>query len=141
MNITKFVTLQRRRVDVVVEYTRSAGWGLCAADALRVIKESFPDVRTELRPLVPEPSNTPMCVVRIDGMLVTNSRNRGSLYLPLKRIGAVIERCRRQRRPASTVYGADMAEKNLAEMSDLELYGVWSKGFITRRDQNWSDSG
>jgi len=124
MNTSKFDTLQQRRVNVVVEYTEFAGWGVCAADALHAIKSQFPDVRTHLLSRRRDRNVAPLLTIRVDSMLIASSRCPGSVFLSLRRIGLAVERCRRLRRPAVTVYGASQN----GEVDELPAVEMWTTG-------------
>ena len=106
MTVTKFETLQSRRVEVTVNYAGTGGWGLQARETLAVIKEAHPDVR--VRRVIQ--SDGAGFRVLIDGKTVAASlapdnREEHTVYLRMSRITAAIEWARRQRRRASEVYG------------------------------------
>uniref|UniRef100_A0A7S0J240 Uncharacterized protein n=1 Tax=Calcidiscus leptoporus TaxID=127549 RepID=A0A7S0J240_9EUKA len=99
---------------------------------MRIIKRGFPDARTHSLTRRRDASAQPSLSVRVDGNLVGSSRCPGSLFLSRRRVGLAVERCRRQRRPAQTVYGA---AQNGA-VHELPTFEIW-----VSRSRRFSDTG
>merc|ERR1712216_735535 len=107
MALQKYQTMQRRRVEVSIQYSKHAGWSACAAEAARTLKGEFPDCRVGVRatPNEPDSDSPSLFCVSVDGMFVAVSRCERVVFLPMQKITTAVERARRQRRPESTVYG------------------------------------
>ena len=102
LTLSKYETMQGRRVRAVLAY--APAFAPLAAEVTAALGNALPDVKVQRVAAAPEDPRVPSISLRVDGVLCTSSTEPGRLYLPLSRIGVVVERARRKRRPKGDAY-------------------------------------
>lgn len=131
LTLSKYETMQGRRVRAVLAY--APAFAPLAAEVTAALGNALPDVKVQRVAAAPEDPRVPSISLRVDGVLCTSSTEPGRLYLPLSRIGVVVERARRKRRPKGDAYTSAAGptrdrrdSKRLAEeLVGLELSETW----------------
>ncbi|CAM9473185.1 unnamed protein product [Scytosiphon promiscuus] len=120
MTVRKFMTMQDRRVPVLIKYSGGGGFKRYFEEIAKVLKRHFPDVIID-REIV-EVSSTreeEVFEIRIDGKLVCAKR-RGKLgvFLHMDTFAQAIRKARQRRRPGSIVYGDQETYMNVKALTD-----------------------
>jgi len=114
LKFSKYVTMQRKRVPVVIRYSAGSGLKPFYLTVAKRIKEEFPDVILDKVILPADTSehgddDVSTFEVLIDGKLVVSKYRKSetnSVFVSMSEVELAVTRARRKRRP-STVYGEE----------------------------------
>ncbi|KAG5184712.1 hypothetical protein JKP88DRAFT_237417 [Tribonema minus] len=107
MTVSKFETMQKKRVTVTIQYAGFAGYKLYCDATERLIKEHFPDViiNRVVLPVVGPRSEGTFDILVDDLPVYSKRRDRSSVYLQLEVLRDAVRKKRKERRQGKGVYG------------------------------------